>query len=384
MADIWLVRTKRGKLMGPLPQSSIEDLINKAQLDPMDELSLANHYWFLMRENLELEYFLKLGKEITDKGVDQFKPISGSVDTSPNLGGTGSDEEVTLVTSLEDLKASSSIANSFSGSSSNMSPEEQITQQKYKSHDIKVIVQEEIPEKLPEIIREEIDEGPLPNPHLDALSKPVASEGLIPIVEEEVISTPEEVVVSAPEEELTLKTQDTGEIEKEAQNGIEEFEVFEADTSPVLNVDFDNSSNERENLGLGVRDLAPEEEVISAEVQENEVMLDQEEFLTTQVEITRPITITAAAALSEGNENQASIATTGTQIGLDISAIAGSNTQVNIQSPTYTFKDPFTVYHWLSMSMAIGLVATCFYLVLSYLPEYADQLRDISYQIQKE
>ena len=88
----------------------LQGMLDRGELRGSDELSLANQYWFYVRESDELNHFLSLSKEV--ESSHSFELLTGGgeksfLNTSPSTeawsGGSGSDEEVTVVTSLQDL-----------------------------------------------------------------------------------------------------------------------------------------------------------------------------------------------------------------------------------------------------------------------------------------
>lgn len=67
--NIWLIRTKQNKILGPITKQKIKDLIAKGSLTPEDEICSGNGYWFWIKE-----------KELVDKYVNgdipqDFNPV---------------------------------------------------------------------------------------------------------------------------------------------------------------------------------------------------------------------------------------------------------------------------------------------------------------------
>lgn len=48
--NIWLIRTKQNKILGPVTKQKIKDLIAKGSLTPEDEICSGNGYWFWIKE----------------------------------------------------------------------------------------------------------------------------------------------------------------------------------------------------------------------------------------------------------------------------------------------------------------------------------------------
>lgn len=68
--NVWLIRTKQNKILGPVSKHKIIDLIAKGTLTPEDEVCSGNGYWFWVKE-----------KELLDKYIygdipQDFNPVS--------------------------------------------------------------------------------------------------------------------------------------------------------------------------------------------------------------------------------------------------------------------------------------------------------------------
>lgn len=57
--NIWLIRTKQNKILGPVSKSKILDLLDKGALTSEDEVCSGNGYWFWIKEAELVDQFLK-------------------------------------------------------------------------------------------------------------------------------------------------------------------------------------------------------------------------------------------------------------------------------------------------------------------------------------
>ncbi|MDA8791903.1 hypothetical protein N9N67_01585 [Bacteriovoracaceae bacterium] len=74
----WLIRTRSMQILGPVQKSKIIQLFKEGKIQPEDELSCGNGFWFYIREKKLVEKYL-----LSDQS-QEFNPVSEADDVLAN------------------------------------------------------------------------------------------------------------------------------------------------------------------------------------------------------------------------------------------------------------------------------------------------------------